>query len=281
MKNLLLQRRFEMISLRELTEIKDLEILGEIEKNIWNTHQLPIHQTLTAVKNGGIIIGAFDNDKIIGFSYAFAGFKNGQIYLCSHMLGIDEGYRSKGIGGSLKNKQQEIAIQKGYREIRWTYDPLETRNAYLNLTKLKGICSVYKENAYGEMKDDLNKGLPSDRFEVHWHISSEHVTAVKAENYNNAVSLNKVNIRNGIPACAVLYNEKLTAEVYSFTVPKDFQHVKAYNPELAVEWRLITRNIFQKLFSAGYTAVHLIPGKHTAQYIFVKHNTLQLGGHNE
>lgn len=196
------------------------------------------------------------------------------------MLGIDENYRSKGIGECLKKKQQEIAIQKGYTEICWTYDPLETRNAYLNLTKLKGICSVYKENAYGEMKDDLNKGLPSDRFEVHWHISSEHVTAVEAENYNNAVSLNEVSINNGIPVRTVLYNEKLTADVYSFTVPKDFQHVKAYSQELAVEWRMTTRKIFQELFSAGYTAVHLIPGKYTAQYIFVKHNTLQLGGHN-
>ncbi len=270
-----------MITLRELTAIKDLELLGDIEQNIWNTHRLPIHQTLTAVKNGGIIIGAFEEDKIIGFSYAFAGFKDGQTYLCSHMLGIEENYRSKGIGEQLKKKQQKIAVQKGYTEIRWTYDPLETRNAYLNLTKLNGICSVYMENAYGEMNDGLNKNLPSDRFEVHWHISSEHVTGVEVKNYDNPVPLNEVSVHNGIPACTIIHSEKLTAEVYSFTVPKDFQHVKTENHELALNWRMTTRNLFQELFSEGYAAVHLIPGKYTAKYIFVKHNTLELGGHNK
>lgn len=269
-----------MITLRELTAIQELELLGDIEHNIWNTHRLPIHQTLTAVKNGGIIIGAFEVDKIIGFSYAFAGFKDGQTYLCSHMLGIEENYRSKKIGEQMKNKQQEIAIQKGYREIRWTYDPLETRNAYLNLTKLRGICSVYTENAYGEMKDGLNKGLPSDRFEVQWHISSQHVTEAEAENYDNAVPLNEVNFNNDIPVCSQFHTEHFSADVYSFKVPKDFQHVKAHNHKVALDWRMTTRKIFQELFSADYSAVHLVPGKYTAKYIFVKHNTLQLGGHN-
>jgi Uncharacterized conserved protein len=84
-----------MIALRELTTIKDLEQLEKIERNVWDMPPLPIHQTLTAVKNGGIIIGAFDKKEIIGFSYGFAGFKDSQTYLCSHMLGIEEEYRSK------------------------------------------------------------------------------------------------------------------------------------------------------------------------------------------
>src|SRR5699024_5180647 len=121
-----------MITLKELTTIKELEQMELIEQGVWDMSPLPIHQTLTAIKNGGIIIGAFDDNKIIGFSYAFAGFKDGQTYLCSHMLGIEEDYRSKKIGEQMRQKQQEIAIRKGYKEIHWTYDPLETRNAYLN-----------------------------------------------------------------------------------------------------------------------------------------------------
>lgn len=269
-----------MITLRELTTIKDLEQLEKIEQNVWNMMPLPIHQTLTAVKNGGIIIGAFDQNKIIGFSYGFAGFQDGQTYLCSHMLGIEEDYRSKKIGEQLKRQQQEIATQKGYREIRWTYDPLETRNAYLNLTKLRGTCSVYTENAYGEMKDGLNKGLPSDRFEVHWYISSEYVTEAEAENYDSAAPLNEIHFNNDIPVCSQFHTKRFSADVYSYEVPKDFQHVKAHNHKVALDWRMTTRKTFQELLSAGYSAVHLIPGKYTAKYIFVKHNTLQLGGHN-
>lgn len=267
-----------MIALRELTTIKELEQMEKIEQDVWSMPPLPIHQTLTAIKNGGIIIGAFEDDKIIGFSYAFTGFKDGQTYLCSHMLGIEENYRSKKIGEQMKKKQQEIAIRKGYTEIHWTYDPLETRNAYLNLTKLKGICSVYMENAYGEMKDGLNKGLPSDRFEVHWHISSEHVTEVVTENYDNATPLNEVSFDDNIPVCTMFQSRHFSAEAYSLEVPKDFQHVKARNRDIAMDWRMTTRNIFQELFAAGYSAVQLIPGKYTAKYIFVKQNTLQLGG---
>ena len=147
-----------MITLKELTNIEELEQLEIIEQNVWGMESLPVHQTLTAVKNGGIIVGAFDSNRIIGFSYGFAGFKDDQVYLCSHMLGIETEYRSKKIGEQLKKKQLEIAQQKGYTEIHWTYDPLETRNGYLNLSKLNGISSVYMENAYGEMKDGLNKG---------------------------------------------------------------------------------------------------------------------------
>lgn len=269
-----------MILLKELKTISELEQLEKIEQNIWNMPPLPTHQTLTAVKNGGIIIGAFEKDKIIGFSYAFAGFKGDQTYLCSHMLGIEDNFRSKGIGEYLKKKQLEIAIRKGYTEIRWTYDPLETRNAYLNLTKLKGICSVYTENAYGEMKDELNKGLPSDRLEVQWHIASNHVLEMKDIDYSKAVPLNKVSGSNHLQAVTMFHNEQLDKDVYSLEVPKDFQKIKAENHELALDWRLKTRDIFKRLFAAGYVAVHLIPGKYTAKYIFVKQNTLQLGGHN-
>ena len=269
-----------MITLKELTTIKKLRLIGELEHNIWNSPPLPIHQTLTAVKNGGVIIGAFDEDTFIGFSYGFTGFKDGQTYLVSHMLGVEKEYRSRKIGEKLKRKQREIAINKGYSLIRWTYDPLETRNAYLNLTKLNGICSVYKENAYGEMKDSINKGLPSDRFEVHWHIASEHVSEKEKADYRSAVPLNEVSISNNLPVSTMFHNEQYDAELYSLEVPKDFQYVKSQNHALALEWRMNTRSIFQKLFATGYAAVHLIPGKYTAKYIFVKKNTLQLGGHN-
>ncbi|CAD2071475.1 hypothetical protein GCM10007275_14730 [Jeotgalicoccus coquinae] len=269
-----------MIALRELTTIKDLEQLEKIERNVWDMPPLPIHQTLTAVKNGGVIIGAFDEDTFIGFSYGFTGFKDGQTYLVSHMLGVEKEYRSRKIGEKLKRKQREIAINKGYSLIRWTYDPLETRNAYLNLTKLNGICSVYKENAYGEMKDSINKGLPSDRFEVHWHIASEYVLEKEVSDYSNAAALNKVSIADNLPVSTMFHNEQFNAEVYSLEVPMNFQHVKFKNYALALEWRINTRSVFQKLFAAGYAAVYLIPGKYTAKYIFVRKNTLQLGGHS-
>lgn len=95
-----------MINIRELKTMNEMEQVQELERKVWGMDPvLPTHQTLTAVKNGGIIIGAFDGEKLVGFSYGFSGFQNGKSYLCSHMLGIDEAYRSQGIGEMLKRSQ--------------------------------------------------------------------------------------------------------------------------------------------------------------------------------
>jgi predicted GNAT superfamily acetyltransferase len=199
-----------MIETRELKTIAEMEQVQELENKVWGAEIVPTHQTLTAVKNGGIIVGAFAGQQLVGFSYGFAGFHNGKSYLCSHMLGIDQPYRSKGIGAMLKLKQREIAIEKGYDRMQWTYDPLETRNAYLNLTKLNGICDTYIENCYGEMKDGLNKGLPSDRFEIHWHLTSPYVIDKQLPNIENPVTLSRLTgirsrRRNGINESRLYY----------------------------------------------------------------------------
>ena len=164
------------IEIRTLHTFADMKKIQQLEKLVWNMEPLPIHQTITATKNGGLILGAFLAEELVGFSYSFAGFNKNQSYLCSHMLGIHPNHQEKGIGAKLKQAQKELAREMGYDLIVWTYDPLETRNGYLNLTKLNAICSTYIENCYGEMEDNLNNGLPSDRFKVEWWINSPHVT---------------------------------------------------------------------------------------------------------
>lgn len=265
-----------MVEVKELKTLNDLKELGEIENRVWGMPALPTHQTLTAIKNGGIIIGAYDNEKLIGFSYGFAGFNSGNSYLCSHMLGIDEAYRSRKIGEQLKQKQRTVAIDKGYTTIHWTFDPLETRNAYLNLSKLKGICDTYIENAYGDMKDGINKGIPSDRFEVHWYLTSPHVVNNTEIIADNPTQINSITIENGLPQFSTSIDRPYTDEFYALDVPKNFQGLKKNNHDIALNWRYKTRIIFQDLFAAGYTAVKLIPRESTATYIFVKKEKLNI-----
>ncbi|MGG3434336.1 GNAT family N-acetyltransferase [Heyndrickxia coagulans] len=269
-----------MINICELKTMNEMEQVQELERKVWGMDPvLPTHQTLTAVKNGGIIIGAFDGEKLVGFSYGFSGFQNGKSYLCSHMLGIDEAYRSQGIGEMLKRSQCKVAIEKGYSLIKWTYDPLETRNAFLNLTKLNGICNTYIENCYGEMNDNLNQGLPSDRFEVHWYVKSPHVVEKHVPNIQSILPLNTLAFNEkGQPVCIIEQENELTGQAYSITVPKDFQGLKAVSEDLALDWRLKTRRLFQKLFHAGYAAVQLEKHDTNGKYIFIKKDTLELGG---
>ncbi|MDN3014670.1 GNAT family N-acetyltransferase [Paenibacillus sp. BSR1-1] len=268
-----------MIIIRELKTIEEMEQVQELECKVWEMPPTPSHQTLTAVKNGGIMVGAFDGSRLIGFSYGFAGFRDGQSYLCSHMLGIDEDYRSHGIGEKLKLKQREIAITKGYDTIHWTYDPLETRNGYLNLTKLNGICDTYIENCYGEMKNVFNQGLPSDRFEVHWHLTSPYVVEKHLPMMDRPAAINTISFNEeGLPVYVAGIEQDLNSPAYSLAVPKDFQALKAASQSLAMDWRTQTRTQFQRLFKAGYATVQLQPNETHNRYIFVKKETLALGG---
>ncbi|MFC9541411.1 GNAT family N-acetyltransferase [Lysinibacillus sp. NPDC056959] len=268
-----------MIDIREIKTIEQLEQVQQLEYNIWGMPSIPIHQTLTAVKNGGIVVGAYDGEKLVGFSYGFSGFREGKSYLCSHMLGIAENYRSQGIGEKLKYAQQAIAIERGYDLMVWTFDPLETRNGYLNLSKLNGICYTYIENCYGEMQDGLNKGLPSDRFEVSWYIASDYV--------NKSVS---IDAKNAIPVAICVQNEqgflhleitenlKYNSVLYTLPVPKDFQALKLQDPTLALDWRFKTRRLLQQLFAQGYAAVQLQQQENYNEYVLVKLETLGLEG---
>ena len=266
------------MEIREIKSITELEKVQQLEVEVWGHPPIPIHQTLTAIKNGGIVVGAFDGDKLVGVSYSFPGFKNRRVHLTSHILGISNGTRERGIGEALKWEQRKIAIECGYEMMLWTYDPLETRNGYLNLTKLHAICDTYIENCYGEMQDGLNEGLPSDRFEVNWHLTSKYVDKEHVIDLTNAslVAPYKMNDLN-FPVLAEENAQHLLKEdVYLLPVPQNFQLLKATDPLLALEWRMKTRSQIQKIFSQGYVAVRLEKGIDVHYYVFIKRNRIEL-----
>ena len=105
----------------------------------------------------------------------FQGFLRGKCIYAHIIWGFIPIIVEKGLVLRLKEVQKETAREMGYDLITWTFDPLESRNAYLNLTKLRAVCDTYVENCYGEINDGLNNGLPTDRFKVEWWIDSEHL----------------------------------------------------------------------------------------------------------
>ncbi len=260
---IILNGNFEIRTLHSSNEMK---LVQKLEEEVWNISAIPIHQTVTAAKNGGIMLGAFDQEELVGFSYGFAGFDQKQSYLCSHMLGIHPEYQEKGIGAQLKWEQKRVAAEKGYELIIWTFDPLESRNAYLNMNKLRGICCTYIENCYGEMEDGLNSGLPSDRFQIDWWINSEHVA--DNQSLNDVQSSEGIHLiewettSNGQPKLGDLDQEMMTNltnidHPLLVPVPANFQELKKTDHELAIDWRFKTRNVFQQLFESGYAVVSL------------------------
>ncbi|MDN7242817.1 GNAT family N-acetyltransferase [Planococcus sp. N028] len=269
----------KQVTIRRLETNDDMRLIQILEREVWNMDPIPTHQTFTASKNGGILVGAFNEDKLIGYCYGFAGFNAGKAYLCSHMMGIHPDFQSAGIGRVLKEEQRKIAQDIGYDLIQWTFDPLESRNAYLNTSKLKGICSTYIENCYGDMDDGLNRGLPTDRLQIEWWISSEHVTkGWKPEQFRFEAPFSTLTSDLGHPVLEVKGRElEREAEAFEIPVPKQFQAIKKEQPELAMDWRLKIRAIFQQLFAEGYALAGVRKTEEAVQYYqFILRQKIQL-----
>jgi predicted GNAT superfamily acetyltransferase len=249
----------EEMEIRSLYTIEELEEVRRLESKIWGeSDSVPTHQTITAVKNGGLVLGAFLNGQLIGFQYSFPGFNGQSVYLCSHILGTDEQYRNKGIGEKLKHAQRKEALKLGYSLITWTYDPLESVNGYLNIGKLGGVCSTYIPNCYGEMDDLLNSGIPSDRFLVEWHIKNDQ----PADTFGNEFEEDLV-FANSLITWDINENQLPTAlhspvdtnhqsDVCFIPIPKDYRTIRKTDTALAVDWRMQTRAAFTSAFTQGW-----------------------------
>src|SRR5690349_19043129 len=131
------------ISIRDLSSIDDLRHLREVEREVWGLADedvLPLTLAVACRAAGNSFLGAFDQNKLVGFAFGFFGREHGRTTIHSHMLAVLESYRQLDLGYKLKLAQRERALALGVREITWTYDPLQSRNAHFNIAKL-GVVS--------------------------------------------------------------------------------------------------------------------------------------------
>jgi predicted GNAT superfamily acetyltransferase len=263
---------FGSLNIRPLLQIQEHLLMEELQAEVWCREEVvPMNQTYTAVKNGGIALGLFDEDILVGFCFGFAGFKDNKVYLCSHMLGLKEKYRYGGWGEKLKIAQMQEAIRLGYDLITWTFDPLESPNARLNIGKLRAIVRTYIPNCYGEMRSSINVGLPSDRFLAEWYITSPRVKLPqKLESIEQAQHGAQV-VFNGEEPQLTYLDVNLTAEQLLFPIPIAFQDLRQTNPTIALDWRLKAREFFETYFKQGYAVTDCITGEKVHYYLLQKY----------
>ena len=171
------------IAIRHCEGLEELEACVQLQKEVWGFNDIdivPARVFLVASKIGGQVIGAFRGDEIIGYALSIPGNRNGHVYLHSHMLAVKESCRNLGLGRTLKLAQRDDALEKGIELIEWTFDPLEIKNAYLNIVKLGAIARRYNINQYGSFSSPLQGGLPTDRLVAEWWLRSDRVEAVLA-----------------------------------------------------------------------------------------------------
>jgi predicted GNAT superfamily acetyltransferase len=169
------------IELRNCTDVEEFRACLALQKEVWgfaDNELVPVRIFSLAPKIGGQVIGAWDSDSLVGFAFSIPGMRNGRTYLHSHMLAVKSEYRNTGLGRRLKLFQREDAIEQGYELMEWTFDPLEIKNAYLNLERLGAIARRYNINQYGITSSPLQGFLPTDRLVAEWWLKSERVEAL-------------------------------------------------------------------------------------------------------
>jgi predicted GNAT superfamily acetyltransferase len=225
-------------------EVMSREIWGAAERNV-----VPRELLLTIQLNGGLVHGAFAPDgRLVGFCFAFLGRRDGQLRLCSHQLGVIPELRGGGIGIALKEAQRDDALRLGYELVTWTFDPLEARNAYINLHRLGCIARLYDRNHYGAMEDELNRGLPSDRFEAEWWLRRPKATPTA----DDPVVILEVGHHGEPRRVGTDVSPGRTALI---GIPADIQVVKRQSLELALAWRMESRAAIEAALAAGLVAV--------------------------
>ena len=171
-----------MIETRRLTELDQFTAAVHLQQEIWgfsDIELLPVRLFAVANKIGGHLFGAYDGDRMIAFLVAIPGLKEAaRGYLHSHMMGVLPEYRNLGLGRTLKLAQREDAVARGIPLIEWTFDPLELKNAYLNIEKLGAIMRRYLFNNYGTTTSHLHGGLPTDRLVAEWWVTEPRTTAI-------------------------------------------------------------------------------------------------------
>lgn len=171
----------DTIVVRHCRGIEELRACVALQKEVWNfsdAELVPLRMFVVAEKIGGQVMGAFDNDSMVGFALSIPGSRSGHLYLHSHMLAVRKQYRNYGLGRRLKLFQRDDALARGIELIEWTFDPLEIKNAYLNIEKLGAMARRYNINQYGITSSPLQGGLPSDRLIAEWWLKSNRVESL-------------------------------------------------------------------------------------------------------
>lgn len=254
-------RRVQIRLLKSHEEFRECE---RIQKTVWGTVGVSSEVMTVTQKYGGVVLGAVLGGKCVGFLYAFLARRHGQLIQWSHMMAVEPEFRDLGLGFRMKLAHRQQALDQGLSSICWTYDPLQSRNAALNVSRLGGRVEDYLADCYGHFSSVIERGLPSDRFVVNWRIASPAVerrlregAAPKEGQAVPRVNETAVEGQGFLENCKIflaLRHPRLLVEI-----PVNTDGMRAHALDLARRWRMEMRKVFQRYFAAGYRVEDFLP----------------------
>jgi predicted GNAT superfamily acetyltransferase len=234
----------------QCSECSDFKAYEDLELQIWKGTSVPSHLISAISKDGGFVLGAWSNQRMIGLALSFVGITNGIAHHNLHQLGAAPSERNQNIALRLMMALKELVIEQGLDLITWTFDPLESVNAHLYLNKVGGIGKSYVPDYY-QFPTGINAGLSADRLIIEWHLRSEpRNRAAFSGEVTDIPCLIRSNV-GGYPE-NLTPTAGLTEKIYRIEIPADLQIIKNECLEKAKTWRAHTRTAFISAFKEGF-----------------------------
>ena len=271
----------DCIEIRPFKSIDEFQKCVEFQAHTWGGHfteRVPIAILKVSQRLGGIASGAYESKgQLVGFIFGMTGVQNGEVVHWSDMLAVKPDLRNSGLGVRLKDYQRKALLAKGIRKMHWTFDPLESKNAYLNLNKLGATSKEYIRDIYGQTDSPLHSGIGTDRLVTTWILDSPRtIERIQGEGHNSEaaqkvrhLSVFEVEKKHGLIR-PMQPNLNLAVPAVSIPIPLSIQSLKKESLELAVEWRVAVRNALITYIKEGYEVTDLLRREDYSEYLLLE-----------
>ena len=247
------------IVIRDIESFNEMREVEALQKDVWQFSDLdvvPRTVLLPTKEVGGVLIGAYDGSALVGFAYGFPGYENGQATHHSHMLAVRPEYRNLNLGFQLKVAQRDRMLEQGIKRITWTFDPLQSRNAYFNFVKLGVVADSYRVDFYGATTSSFLHQAGTDRLWVTWLIDSERVRKrLGNENRSETLLPDVLQLLRVGADLRPESNEQWDIwkrDKLAIEMPTNLDALQKERPDSVVEWRQATRCAFVEAMTKGY-----------------------------
>ncbi len=251
------------ILVRPLRALSEFQHCERIQQAVWGSAGVSGELLLVTAKNGGAVLGAFADTHLAGFLYAFLARRNGRLIHWSHLMAVEPEFRDRGLGLRMKIAHRRLALARGIHSVAWTYDPLQSRNAALNIHRLGAEVREYIPDCYGSFHSKIECGLPSDRFVAEWPLTRRRVEQALAGK-RRAIAVSSLPCANevGWKALTLPVNRRFRLDLSEprllVEIPADPDRMRDRDIELARRWRLAMRRVFQHYLGKGYRVTDFV-----------------------
>ena len=267
------------ITIQRLQDPQAMQAVVTLQQEYWGAdadNLVPGHMLLSLASYGGLILGAYDGDTLVGASIGFIGTKANpdaheaaadQLVVMSKRAIVSKSHQGQGIGEMLKRKQYEIAAAYGIKLVVWTFDPLLSRNAYFNLHKLGAVGQRFIIDPYDTVTGANAASMSGDRIVAHWWVGHPHVSDRSKRNYRGALHINQTYEQDGLllPDSWQKPRDTTTALMQ---IPADIATIEQTSTQLAQNWRYHVRDVFSYMLGHGYIATDFWRHEGRSYYVF-------------